>query len=394
MSDQTSPDADSPIVAIAIDDSLEELALVKHHVSVASDTPIIVHTFQRYAPALERLSKGDVDILLIDYDLGECSGLDALTKMRAAGFDVPAILMTEYGDEIVAVQALQGGFNDYLPKQRLNSENLRRSIANSLEKHKLQQSLTRYHEELASTARDLDARNAQLQSFHQAVAQELQAPLQAIQEFLSHVLDDEVTINPDHHISLTVARRACDRISLSLNDLLDTARLETGKLTVNRSQQPIAGVIEAVVTEFAHVASGKRIDLRTYSKTEDACAYFDEARVAQVLSNLIENALKFTDPGGRITIEVEEADGSVSQASHLSITVRDNGRGIPTNDRDRVFERLYQGPNEEASEPEVSGLGLGLNLCRELVALHEGEIQVESNKGEGSAFRFTLPTSA
>jgi len=113
----------------------------------------------------------------------------------------------------------------------------------------------------------------------------------------------------------------------------------------------------------------------------------DGGRVLQVIGNLVRNAVKFTAPGGEITIEAGEA---ARPAGYVEISVRDTGCGIAKRDLEHVFERLYQCKDDDASSRR--GLGLGLYICREIVELHGGWISVESTEGVGTIFSFLLPT--
>jgi CheY-like chemotaxis protein/anti-sigma regulatory factor (Ser/Thr protein kinase) len=112
----------------------------------------------------------------------------------------------------------------------------------------------------------------------------------------------------------------------------------------------------------------------------------DENRITQVITNLLNNALKFTEPGGRIVARVSS---SIDRADMVEVSLSDTGRGIPAEQLDRIFDRLYQVKSGDASTEQ--GVGLGLYICRELVRLHGGDISVESKVGEGSKFTFTLP---
>ena len=114
----------------------------------------------------------------------------------------------------------------------------------------------------------------------------------------------------------------------------------------------------------------------------------DETRIAQVLSNLVNNALKFTSKGGRICVSVSCPS---THSSEVLIAVADTGRGIPCENLSRIFDRLYQVSDEDAAS--CKGLGLGLFICRELVSLHGGAIRVESELGKGSTFSITLPAT-
>ncbi len=185
---------------------------------------------------------------------------------------------------------------------------------------------------------------------------------------------------------LNIAKESCDQITLGLNDLLDVARLDTGKLHVEPCPLAIGPIVQRVVTSMTPMAEETQIRLRHHIRSGLSEVMLDTRRIIQVLTNLLRNALKFTAAGGEVAVDVTAAPPGYDG---VLVAVRDTGRGIAPEQCRYIFDRLYQA-RSEASAFE-GGLGLGLYICREIIELHRGEIWVESIPGKGSAFFFTLP---
>jgi CheY-like chemotaxis protein/two-component sensor histidine kinase len=151
---------------------------------------------------------------------------------------------------------------------------------------------------------------------------------------------------------------------------------------------PLAVLVERVVEMLAPAAAGKGVSLSCDCQPDLPAVPIDKQRILQVLTNLTTNAIKFTPAGGHIRLSLGEAP---ADPECLQVTVRDTGRGIPKDQLDMIFSRLYQANCNAQSVESRNGLGLGLYICQELVELHGGHIWVESEIEKGSTFSFVLP---
>lgn len=175
-------------------------------------------------------------------------------------------------------------------------------------------------------------------------------------------------------------QRYVARMNRLAGDLIDVVSIDAGSLAVRRERADAVALIAEAAEAFAASAATKGISLETETTGGPLVADFDHDRMLQVLANLLANALKFTPPGGRVTVCGEGVGGDVQ------ISVRDDGQGIPDDMQDAVFERFWQ-----VRKNDRGGLGLGLYISRCLVEAHGGRISVESELGTGSTFRFTIP---
>jgi len=242
-------------------------------------------------------------------------------------------------------------------------------------------------EDLRVTQLKLVQRNEETRTVYHTVSHELKTPLASTREFVAIVLDGIAgPLTADQREYLTLAKDGIDQMARLVEDLTDVARLETGKITLELRPMHVGPVIERVVLSLRSLAleAGLQVALETGPDCPEA--QVDERRLAQIVRNLLANATKFTAGGGRIDLWVGRDPQS---PACVRVVVRDTGQGIPAANLERVFDRLYQIREGDATAL-TAGMGLGLHICRELVRLHGGRIWVESKVGVGSVFSFTL----
>ncbi len=335
----------------------------------------------------------DFDCILLDYNLPDLDGVEFLNLMdKQTKTRIPVIMLTGQGNETIAADALRAGATDYLPKRVVSTESLKRTIGNAVEKFHLRKAIEKQTHRLEEKNRELTRKHDEIQRFYQTVSHELKTPLTSIKEFASIMLDGiSGEINDDQNEYLQIIKDSCMQMANGVNDLLDVTRLETGKLRVELEPNVVGTVIDKVIAAMTVIAKYKSIELSAHFADDLPDVYMDPNRVEQILTNLINNAIKFTDHNGKVYVTAE-TDSENSE--FIKITVFDNGCGISPVDLKSIFERLYQvTPEQSANETSTSlgGLGLGLNICRELVNLHDGKISVNSLVGKGSELSFTLP---
>ena len=222
------------------------------------------------------------------------------------------------------------------------------------------------------------------------VSHELRTPLVAIDKSLTLILEKEAgDLSQTQEQFLSIAQRNLKRLSALINDLLDLSKLEAGKMEVRRKSLAINNVIQEVIDSLSNWAKAKNITLE--KKIEDLLpdVEIDPDRLAQVLTNLVGNAVKFTPNDGKITLEAKLSEGK----KELEVSVKDTGIGIAPEDLPKIFSKFYQcGGGRMISD--VNGTGIGLSIAKEIVELHGGKIWVESEKGQGARFIFTIPLTS
>ncbi len=219
------------------------------------------------------------------------------------------------------------------------------------------------------------------------VSHELRTPLAVIHQFVSILLDGiGGELNEQQREFLAITMRNVEQLREMISDLLEVTRVQTGRLHIDPQAMSLRELLQDTVSSWRIPAEAKGLMLQSHLPVDLPLVHADAKRVRQVLVNLIDNAIKFTERGGRITVSAEPSDRT---DGFLLVQVADTGRGIPTCELERVFDYLYQVQTENGASRQ--GLGLGLYICRELIKSHGGQIWAESQPGEGSVFSFTLP---
>ena len=220
------------------------------------------------------------------------------------------------------------------------------------------------------------------QEFVANVSHELRTPLSHIKGYVETLLsgakNDPATAT---RFLQTIARNA-DRLQLLIEDLLTISELESGRVLLNLQTVPLRAVAEKICDDFRARALARGVTLT--NKASDIAVRADEGRVEQVLSNLVDNGIKYGREGGRVTINARPL-----AEDQIEVTVQDDGPGLPPEALERVFERFYR--VDKARSREQGGTGLGLAIVKHIVQSHGGRVWATSEPGRGATFCFTLP---
>jgi PAS domain S-box-containing protein len=215
------------------------------------------------------------------------------------------------------------------------------------------------------------------------VSHELRTPLTAIKGFIELVADgDAGPVTETQREFLQVAARNSDKLAVLINDLIDMNLIESRRLDIRLRPLELAPVLNDVATTFRMLAQTKGLVFRE-KVAQLPKILGDSARLVQVFSNLISNAIKYT-PGGEVGIQALATD------SRVEVTIHDTGIGLSREEHDQLFTRFFRGRSSVVAE--AGGTGLGLVIAKAIVERHNGTIEVESRPGQGSRFRVTLPT--
>ena len=228
--------------------------------------------------------------------------------------------------------------------------------------------------------------------FISVVSHELRTPLTSIHGSLRMLASGLLKAQPDKSQRLLkIAADSTDRLVRLINDILDVERIESGKVKMAKQSCNIAEIMTQAANTMQAMAdkAGVKLSVSTLSVQ----VWADPDRIIQTFTNLLSNAIKFSYPGGTVWLmaELMSQESAVSCQESVIFSVRDQGRGIPAEKLDTIFERFQQVDSSDSRDHE--GTGLGLAICRSIVQQHNGQIEVESKLGEGSTFYFTLPLS-
>ena len=367
----------SALRVLLVEDNAGDARLLREMFTTERPGSIELTHLMRMSEALVHLAKNAVDIVLLDMGLPDGHGLDTVRRARAVAPDVPLIVLTGLDDEALAAEAMKEGAQDYLIKGQIENRALPRALRHAIERHRMQ----------AET--DLIRMN-QLQfkdEFLSHVSHELRSPLTAIYQFVS-ILQDGLAgeVNQEQHQHLEIVLRNVKQLRAMINDLLEVASLQAGKLLIRLQRTSASEAITYAVDTLQGAARDKGITLNLALEDTLPDVWADPTRIRQILIILVDNAIKFTPSHGTIEVKGRRSE---TESEVVVIEVADSGCGISTDKTELIFERLFQ-----VADPALSarkGLGLGLYICKELLSRQGGKIWATSVPGEGSTFSITLP---
>lgn len=220
------------------------------------------------------------------------------------------------------------------------------------------------------------------QEFLSNISHELRTPLTSILAFVETLEDGALADEENNLRFLSVIRRNAERMHHLINDILELSSIESGKIVIEPKKCNLANLTDEVFTSLSNKAAEKHIKLAN-EVPKETFVFADAVRLEQMLTNLIDNAVKFNREGGKVTVShtPDEANDVIS--------VSDTGEGISNEHLQRIFERFYR--TDRARSREIGGTGLGLAIVKHLARLHGGEISVASTLGAGSTFSIELP---
>lgn len=252
-----------------------------------------------------------------------------------------------------------------------------------IERRKQIQKLAHELERANNHLKELDAMK---DNFMSMASHELNTPTAAIEGYLSMILDEGLggKIPPEARKWLDSVYKSSKRLAALVKDLLNVSRIESNRIHLIYVEARMEEVVEQAIAEINSKVKEAKHDL-IFNKPEKPLpkTWCDVSRITEVVINILGNAIKYTPPGGKINIKAEAKGGEIE------VSIKDNGRGIPADKRDRVFQKFSQ---VDVMKDEVKGTGLGMYISKNLVELHKGKIWFESEgDGKGTTFYFTLP---
>jgi signal transduction histidine kinase len=325
------------------------------------------------AEALARIAARTFDVVLLDLSLPDANGVTAFETIHAVAPLLPVVVLTGLDDDPTALALVHAGAQDYLTKDELVGGHVARSLRYAIERHRLR------HELEAALKRESEQKDR----FLAHVSHELRSPLAVSFLYTTNLLDGVVgVLTKEQHEHLTIAVDGLRAQMRLIDELLAAVRADARLIRVDRSFVWLQDILLDSVSGFGARPGGVTIVEETLADLPPV--YVDRQRIRQVLTNLIDNALKASPPDGSIRVRTTRADEGFAR-----VDVIDAGPGIPEDVRARMFDCLT---HDGQAVDGKSGLGLGLYLSRLLVTRHGGRLWVEST-GRGSCFSFTVPFS-
>jgi signal transduction histidine kinase len=333
--------------------------------------------------ALEKLQEGGIDLVVIDPEKAGANAEDALIEILSNTATTPVVALLSTHDAEMAASCVRLGVEDFLVLDELDAELLARSLRYALERRRAHEArrVVRAQEGELSRMRDLELAKTR---FFNAAAHEIGTPLTPIRLQIARLRkmlagrDD-----PGQERALDIIDRNVQRLAQLNQDILDVARLQAGRFSIEKHPMDLSVLVREAVESFEPLAEERGITLTT-ACPPGLVVDGDSARLSQVVYNLVTNALKFTPRGGVVALE-----GRVV-ADECEVDVRDSGPGLAADQIAGLFQPFSQVLGE--GQPRNVGTGLGLFVSRGILELHGGRIWCQSpGHGKGSTFSLALP---
>lgn len=338
------------------------------------------------ALALKRLTEQEADCILLDYLLPDMLGTELLAALAGQQEIVPPVVMlTGFGDEATAVSALQSGAHGYIPKRELTGAALSRAIDRAVRASGSQRRLEQSRLEMAERNSELEQKYHQIEGFYRKILGRLQLPAWSLRDHLA-AIEEPRGIEAKRRFASEIRslRAESEQLVLALGNLIDNPGTNLGQLLISTHPASIIEVISDTVNAFrpAADAAGSRLSVQVQPGLPEV--QIDRYRIEQVLSNLLDNAVRHTPERGKINIKVNRFPETPQE---ITIAVCDTGPGIPADRLASLFERRPL----QAMAADEGSVGCGLFVCKEILRAHKGRISVQSQPGAGTCFTFTLP---
>jgi signal transduction histidine kinase len=320
---------------------------------------------------LEMARRHAPDLVLADLKMPGMDGIAYLQSVKALDPEIAAIVITGYATLETAVEAMKAGAYDFLAKP-FKPADLRAVVRRGLE-----------HRAAATRAAALLQGDAPAAELHLAMlAHRFKAPLAVLRQCVGVILEGYTgEISPRAKGMMEIVAQRADQMIQFVNDWLTLSRLEQGKGIQEPKAVDLLGTVKAAVERVKQDRRAEQLTIQCVVAGDPEPLLADPSALDELFSNLLDNAVRYTPPGGSVRVEVNAA------ADGTTIVVRDTGPGIGPEDLERIFEPFYRGQAQKS----VPGTGLGLPIAKRIAEGHGGTLEVQTVLGEGAAFRVYLP---
>ena len=384
----------APVKILICDDDPAFRKLVRSYLRSADKGFILKEAGQK-EEIQKALDMGGIDLVLMDILMPEKSGVEWLAEIVEKQI-APVVMLTGFGSEEIAVQSIREGAIDYIPKDHLTKDRLLSTIKLTLEiwKRKLAE------EEKRRLLEELGTKNAELKKamehmadleevtrmkndFLSITSHELRTPLTPMKSHLQMLREGYMgELNEEQERSIETVLRNLTRLENLIEDILDLSRIEAGKIKLSFEPMNINDAVREAIKMQEGFAKRKEIEIST-KLAEMPNIIGDAERLGQVIGNLLNNAIKFSEKTGKVIIKTKRL------GENVRVSITDYGIGIAKADQKKLFNPFSQ--IDSSMGREHVGTGLGLAIAKGIIQAHNGKIGVESELGKGSTFYFSIP---
>jgi len=334
---------------------------------------------------LDILEKDDIHLILLDQEMPGMDGTEMLDKIKKniKLLHIPVIMLSGNNNKDIVARALKNGASDFIKKPYATEELLLKVDLHIKEYINLKK-LKQKEEELEVSIEKVKNAEQHKSMFLANMSHEIRTPLNSILGFMDLLAEDEKDAKKIDY--LNTAQNSGKLLLNLINDILDFSKIESNKLDINKEVFSISELYELIISIHKPMMNSKNIKFKTkISKYLPKYLKSDFLRIKQILTNFLNNAIKFTPKDGKITFKITLSEDEKS----VEFSVDDTGIGIDPKNHEKVFELFSQA--EETTTKKFGGTGLGLSISAKLVGLLEGQIGIQSELGKGCKFYFTLP---
>ncbi|TWU51750.1 ATP-binding response regulator [Rubripirellula reticaptiva] len=386
-----------PTRILSIEDDAGDAMLVRRSLT-RSPGNYEVHHAMTLNEGLEQFAREPFQVIITDLGLPDSLGLSAITRLSKECHSAAIIALSGSDAEDLYIQAISLGADNYLCKADLPIIHrcVQQSIQRQLHRNEIERLVEAVQSQksaLQQQGQELAEKNAHLkklcdssQSFVNNVSHEFRTPLCVVKQYANLIADEVVgPITPEQCRMLRVIEDRVDDLNNMVDDMLDVSRHESGLLAAKRDRCDSNEIVERILAGLRQRAALRGIELKYIPDPTQKTMFGDAEKISRTLINLIVNAIKFSATGDEVTIEVSTCDSN----RECRFSVTDCGPGIEPDQQKRIFERFSQ--VKTGLHQSIDGVGLGLNIAKELVDLNLGCLSLDSKVGAGSTFSFTVP---
>jgi signal transduction histidine kinase len=358
-----------------IDDDPDDVFLIEEMFSDFHLLKIQSEHCPTAAEAKTRILEKQYDLFFVDYDLGDLTGLDLIRFAREQHVDQPFIMLTGHGNYELDREAMATGAAEFIPKNELQPFFLERTIGHVLERHQVMQELQRS--------------NLEKSRYMAKLSHEIRTPLSGIIGLSSLLGEQPLSMRQREYLNMIEG--ATKTLLELITDILDFTKIESGQVELEHASFNLLQTAEEILKLAAFSVPKKGIDIAlNWHRDLPETVKGDPLRLRQILLNLVNNAIKFTEHG-EVIFEIYPHSGPTDPL-RIGFRIKDTGIGLSEDEQKRIFNAFEQA-NKSVSR-RFGGTGLGLSICKNLVEVMGGQLEVESELGVGSTFQFDLPLEA
>ena len=352
---------------LVIDDSDADRMAYRRMLGKVSDLEVQLTETGLGLDGVELALEGEFDCILLDYFLPDAEALECLERLtvasgRSGPLDPPVIVLTGEGNEQVAAEVMRSGASDYIPKAAISPASLGRSITNAVAKAGMRRDIARSQEELRVANADLRRRNREIETFYHSLSHELKTPLTGAREFASILLDGlGGSLSEVQTEYLGYVLSSCDRMQVYINDILDVARIDSGRPKLRPRWCEVDELMRSIIALVRPPAERAGVTITLETEAGLPQVYVDPDRISQVLSNLVNNAVKYSPEGERVRVKPGYARNFLIPRGLAALATKNNVKRIEHEKRVAAARAVKARAEAETLAKRLGTIRLTLN---------------------------------